>query len=118
MMLVVTGSRNWTDKALLVKTLDDIHVRYNVVALLHGGASGADGLAGQWAQQRGVPEIIIPYASFYGKKGGTIRNGWLLDFGRPDLVVAFPTEQSVGTWNCVTQAKERGLNIRIVRAQT
>ena len=44
-----------------------------------------------------------------------MRNGWLLDFGLPNLVVAFPMKGSVGTWNMVTQAKQRGLNIRIIR---
>jgi len=114
MMIVVTGSRTWRDKGLLVKTLDDLHVRYTVEGIIHGGATGADTMAGQWAQQRGLPEIIIPYASAYGKGGGAVRNSWLLQFGAPDLVLAFPTAESVGTWNCVTQAKQRGLNIRII----
>ncbi len=118
MIVVVTGSRTWTDRATLYATLDDLHTRYGVEVLYHGGAAdGADRLSGRWAQERGVPEVTVPYASAYGQRGGSIRNGWMLDLARPDLVVAFPDDNARGTWNCVTQAKQRGLQIRVVKAR-
>lgn len=115
MIVVVTGSREWTDQTTLYASLDGLHARHGVEVLYHGAQRGADVMAGRWAQERGVPEVTVPYASAYGKKGGGIRNGWMLDIARPDLVVAFPTPESSGTWNCVQQAKDRGLNIRIVK---
>ena len=117
MVIVVTGSRDWTDAATLYAQLDGLHAKHGIEVLFHGGATGADTLAGRWAQQRGICEVVVPYASAYGKQGGSIRNGWLLDLGQPDLVVAFPTPSSVGTWNCIQQAKQRGLRIRIVKVK-
>lgn len=114
MRIVVTGSREWTNRALLWSTLDDLHRRYTIEVLYHGEQSGADLMAKQWAMDRGLPSFGCPYAGHYGKQGGSIRNTWLLEEGRPDLVVAFPTQSSRGTWNCVTQAKQRGISIRIV----
>lgn len=114
MRIVVTGSRKWTNRELLHRTLDDLHVKYGIEVLYHGEQSGADLMAKAWAESRGLPNFGCPFAGFYGKQGGAIRNGWLLDEGRPDLVVAFPTKESVGTWNCLTQAKQRGLAVRIV----
>lgn len=123
MIVVVTGSRTWTNRGVLVQALDDLHARYGISWLVHGRAAGADGLAELWALERGIPNPSIPYASAHGKGGGPIRNGWLLDVaqalagatGESVLVVAFPTPESIGTWNCVTQAKNRGLAIRIVK---
>lgn len=111
MRVVVTGSREWTDTALLRQVLDDLHVQYGIEVLFHGDQRGADTLAKQWCLERGIPVFGCPYPPAYGKTGGSTRNGWLLKYGLPDLVVAFPMKNSVGTWNCVTQA--RGLNLRI-----
>ena len=120
MRLVVTGSRDWSDKALLYRVLDEIHARYSISVLFHGKARGADTMAEQWALERGVSNFGNPYPPAYGQRGGTVRNGWLLDEAallgaRGVLVVAFPMKHSTGTWNCVTQAKQRGLDIRLVR---
>lgn len=115
MRLVVTGDRRWTDAPLVYDVLDTLHANYDIEVLFHGEATGLDTIAKQWAIERGIPVFGCPYASAYGKQGGPIRNGWLLDIGLPNLVVAFPMKGSVGTWNCVTQAKQRGLNIRIIR---
>lgn len=125
MIVVVTGSRTWTHRSVLYQALDEVHAKYGITWLIHGRAAGADGLAEAWSIERGVPNPSIPYPSARGKDGGPIRNGWLLDLAQAlvllttdtVLVVAFPTPESVGTWNCVTQAKARGLPIRIVRVR-
>jgi hypothetical protein len=124
MIVVVTGGRDWSDKSLLYTSLDGLHGRYGVTAVIHGASGHADALSGAWAQERGIMEVGLPYASAYGKTGGSVRNGSMLDVGQALsvatgetlLVVAFPTPASRGTWNCVTKAKQRGLNIRIVEA--
>jgi len=54
----------------------------------------------------------------YRQSDGPVRCasvGWLLTYGLPDMVVAFPMKNSIGTWNLVTQAKARKIPIRIVR---
>lgn len=115
MRIVVTGSREWNDKPLVYRVMDDLHVKYGIEVVFHGEAAGLDGIVKMWALERGLPVFGCPYASAHGKAGGPIRNGWLLKYGQPDLLVAFPLKHSVGTWNCVTQAKRAGIPIRIVR---
>lgn len=115
MRLVVSGSRDWTDRALVYEVMDTLHSNYGIEVVFHGDQRGLDTWVKQWALERGVPVFGCPYPPAYGKQGGGVRNGWLLDFGLPNLVVAFPMKASVGTWNMVTQAKQRGLNIRVIR---
>lgn len=110
----MTGDRTYRDRALVYATMDDLHARYGITLVVHGEATGLDTLVKGWALERGLPVFGCPYPPAYGKQGGTIRNGWLLDFAMPELVVAFPMKHSIGTWNMVTQAKQRGLNIRII----
>lgn len=122
MIVVVTGSREWTDRMRLRDELETIHRRYTIDLLIEGDADGVDKFAGSWAAERGIPLAKMPYAVAYGKGGGPVRNGWMLALAnsvardRADsvLVVAFPTKSSVGTWNCVQQAKGLGIHIRIV----
>lgn len=115
MILVVSGSRNWTDVKTVYSELDGIHRRYKVEAVFHGEAAGLDRLAKRWAEDRGIPAFGCPYPGTYGSAGGPIRNGWLLEFSHADLLVAFPLPDSRGTWNMVTQAKAKRVPIRIVR---
>lgn len=120
MMLLVTGSREWHDLGLLNATLDDLHARYGIQGVIHGAAIGADSMAGAWAQAHGVIEMKVPYAGAYGKRGGRIRNQWMVDivslFDAP-FCVAFPTNGAGGTWDCVQKAKARGVPVRIVEGR-
>lgn len=50
--IVVTGGRNFADYAFVQKTLDQ---NKDPQPLIHGGASGADGLCAQWAKNQNVP---------------------------------------------------------------
>ncbi len=45
--LIVSGSRNLTNKDLLFTTLDETHAIHNFHLLVEGGANGADQLACQ-----------------------------------------------------------------------
>lgn len=115
MRVAVTGSREWSDKPLVYQIMDDLHAKYVVEVVFHGDQRGLDGLVKLWALERGIPVFGCPYASAYGKQGGPIRNGWLLQFGEPDLLVAFPMAASSGTWDMVQKAKAAGVSVRIVK---
>lgn len=45
---------------------------------------------------------------------GGIRNKQMLNEGKPDLVIAFPTENSKGTWDMVRRAKRAGIETVVV----
>lgn len=53
---IVCGGRNFSDKSLLFATLDELDVRH----VIEGGATGADVLAREWAQQRFRPFTEYP----------------------------------------------------------
>ncbi|CAB4194495.1 Mycobacteriophage D29, Gp61 [uncultured Caudovirales phage] len=78
--------------------------------IIEGGAPGADTLARDWALENTVPLLEFP-ANWrnMGRSAGTIRNTWMLDFGLPDLVVAFPG--AAGTANMVQQARARQIDV-------
>jgi hypothetical protein len=82
--------------------------------LICGGASGVDSFANEAAYDFGI--AIAEFAANWeqhGRHAGPIRNGWMLRFGQPDYVIAFPGGK--GTENMVMQAEEAGVPvIRIV----
>jgi hypothetical protein len=101
MRLLVSGSREFDDKAKMLSIIQDI----NPTLIIHGAAKGADTLAGEIGDELGIP--VDPYPakwSLYGKAAGPIRNQQMLDEGKPDLVIAFPTEGCRGTWDMVRRA--------------
>ena len=89
MRVLITGGRNYDDQDLLDKTLDALHAANGVTTLIHGDASGADRLAQQWAQSRGVS--VEPHPADwkkYGRAAGPVRNQTMLA-NKPDQLVAF-----------------------------
>lgn len=89
--VLVCGGREYTDRNALYAALDRLHAERGFTALIAGGARGADNLAAEWANDRGVPtEIYMAEWDRLGRKAGPIRNKRMLDEGKPDLVVAFP----------------------------
>lgn len=124
--IVVTGGRDFADRAFVYRSLDRVHAERRIRLLVQGGAPGADKLAKDWAEARGVPceteqakweDVDRPGAVVRRRKDGTlydaaaggIRNGVMLDKWKPHGVVAFPG--GTGTADCCTQAKARGVNV-------
>ena len=104
MRVLVCGSRSWIDVALILTYLQ----RVGATLVIHGGAKGADRLAGQAAAQLNIPvEVYPPDWDSYGKQAGFIRNGEMLSAGRPDLVLAFWDGQSRGTRHMIELALSR-----------
>lgn len=118
MKILVTGSRHWTNADLLATTLSNL----NPDVVVHGGAKGADTLAGAWAQLRGKIERVYP-ANWerWGKSAGTNRNIMMLmcehlkEVDNPiDCVVAFPLPDSIGTWHMVKIAREANIPVVVI----
>lgn len=123
--VIVTGSRNWTDRYTLWKALEE--ERPDII--IHGAARGADQLAEDWValQHRKVDystEVIsmpAPWAKF-GKAAGSYRNAQMLSVllslqscGYEIGALAFPLEESVGTWDMVRQAETAGVGVKVFR---
>jgi aspartokinase-like uncharacterized kinase len=89
-IVLVCGGRDFADRDKLFRELDAIYAENRITKLIHGGARGADSLAGLWAATRGVPYQVFPANWEEGKNAGPRRNQKMLTEGKPDLVVAFP----------------------------
>jgi hypothetical protein len=108
---LVTGGREFNNRARLFTKLDDILICLGgIEALIHGNARGTDTLAKLWAKDRGV--ACKPYPADwdrYGKVAGPIRNQRMIDEGKPDLCVAFPG--GTGTADMVRRCRDHEIPV-------
>lgn len=88
------GGRKFTDAARVNSALDMLmehHPMLRGAAIVHGGAAGADTLAGAWGRANGHCVIRVDANwNFYQLKAGAIQNGWMLEFCMPTYAVGFP----------------------------
>ena len=115
MKILVTGGRAYNNQRAVFEYLTrlDGELPGGIDLVIQGGAEGADKHARLWAcaNQR-------PCATFHahwhtlGKAAGPLRNEWMLEFARPDIVIAFPGGK--GTSNMVTLARRAGINVRTI----
>lgn len=111
MRVLVCGSRTWDDLGLLVKRLEQLPPDTTII---HGGASGADRIAGRYARERGLLEERYPADwKRYGKAAGPLRNLAMLDSG-PDLVLAFWDGRSKGTAHTIRESERRGIPYEVL----
>lgn len=114
MKVLVCGGRDYADRQTLFAFLDSVANPRNVEVVIEGEAPGADTLAREWAEQHRIPVLMFPAEwKIHGKAAGPIRNAQMLREGKPDLVVAFPTPASRGTWHMVRIAREAGVRTLI-----
>ena len=115
MRVLVCGGRNFYNKALIKRTLDELHKKTPITCLIHGGASGADFLANHWATAYGgMPQEEYPYKlGGTSKAAGLIRNLMMLVQGKPNLVVAFPGGK--GTADMVRKARKAGIKVMEIK---
>ena len=81
--------------------------------IVHGGAIGADTLAGRIARSYGFAVEVYQAAWLgHGRSAGMKRNLQMLDT-KPALVVAFHDSlpESKGTAHCVDEARNRGIPV-------
>lgn len=127
--ILVTGSREWTDvdtiRAWLIR-----HLRDGTTRVVHGGARGADDIAGRVAHAHGF--IVVPYPVDHIIDGpwpgaGMARNRRMVsaECERARLVYAFSWYQplwkqrgecglSRGTGGCALECIKAGLTVTIV----
>lgn len=106
MKVLVCGGRNYHDSNKVAEILGGILPDL----IITGGATGADQEARQWAAKLGAPICMFPAQwDRYGEAAGPIRNAWMLEFGKPDLVVAFPGGR--GTADMISKARKAGIEV-------
>lgn len=123
--VLVTGGRNYgkvppfATPAQRVKALHEAQELFKVLdeakpsVIIHGGAEGADMLAGDYAAKHGLNVIVVPASwALAGVMAGLLRNIRMIEHHKPDLVVAAPG--SAGTEHCIKNALLRGVPVRRV----
>lgn len=108
--LLVCGGRDFEDEAAAFRALDAADMLRPVELVIHGGAPGADTLAGRWAAIRGR-ECKVYRADWEGrgKAAGPERNARMLSEGKPNGILALPGGR--GTADMVRKAKACGLPV-------
>jgi hypothetical protein len=115
MRLVVTGGRDYCNTARIFAALDELHARKPVTVLIEGEARGVDVRAKAWARQRGI--AFDPFPADWdnlGPAAGPIRNGWMIDLGKPDFALVFPG--GTGTADMLGKVKAAGIPYEVVDA--
>lgn len=117
--VIVTGSRFWSDTKTLYGALTEEWKEHGDFILIHGNCpTGADRLANEWAMWSVMsPNFNIHIEKFsadwsQGKKAGPVRNQKMVDTGA-DICLAFPTDSSRGTLDCIRCARVANIPVRV-----
>lgn len=115
--LLVCGGRNFSDRKKVFNTLDATLAAWEMdrepdqrLIVIHGGARGADALAGEWAKERKVPCLVKPADwETHGKQACILRNIMMMDKYQPGLLIAF--EGGSGTKHMIGYARKKGAHV-------
>jgi hypothetical protein len=110
MRLIVTGGRDYGDKSCVFWHLERASDYYGDIVVIQGGARGADAHAREWASRSG--HMCLTYDApwlFARDEAGKIRNRWMLDDSRAEIVLAFPG--GYGTAHMTRICAEAGLPV-------
>jgi len=111
--ILVTGSRTWTDNAVIRAALTPL--RAPGVVLVHGHARGADRIAASIWRSWGLPTEAHPADwDTHGRAAGLLRNRHMVTLGA-DICLAFIRDQSPGATHCAATAEQAGIPTRRYR---
>jgi hypothetical protein len=111
--VIVCGGRKYADRDRVFVALDRFDEKHKIMLLVHGGATGADTLADEWAQARGVPQLPFPVTKdewdTYGRAAGPMRNDRMLKLSCAQACIAFPGGN--GTEDMVQRCEAAGVPV-------
>lgn len=108
MKILICGSRDISDPAVLVRAIEQSGIR--PTSIISGGSRGVDRLAGEYAQSRGIEftEYLADWDR-YGKRAGFMRNYIMV--GAADAVIAVWDGKSSGTKHAIDTAISSGKQV-------
>lgn len=111
--ILVTGSRAWMDYSIIERELLKASEGRDPV-IIHGGAKGADTIAGHIATIRKWKVTIFPADwERFGHEAGPKRNAQMLACGGPEIILAFWDGESTGTRHMINLAQASGLPVKL-----
>ena len=113
--VAITGSRKpaldyqqWKEK------YSAIILSFNPIVIISGGASGIDAYAAQLSKDLNIPLLEFkPDYKTYGRGAPLQRNTLIVE--NSDVVIAFPSESSKGTYDTIRKAKQLNKTVRVCR---
>ena len=122
MKILICGGRDFKDKS---KIYSDLDFYYNLcyennesLSIISGMAKGADSLEWLYAKEHDLELFEFPADwKHHNNAAGPIRNKKMLDEGKPDLVLAYPTEKSVGTRHMIKIARQAGVKVIVYEGE-
>lgn len=114
--ILVTGSRDWSDRDTIWRALGDAVAPVPVdreLVIVHGHCpGGADAMADAWARKYGATVERHPANwQLEGKRAGFIRNARMVNLGA-DLCLAFIRNGSRGASHTAALAEQAGIPVR------
>jgi len=119
MKVAIVGSRNYSDYSFFKQKVDEILKWPKILddegfTIISGGARGVDQLAKIYAMEKGYPfEEYKPDYVIFGEKAPLIRNRQIVE--ECDMVIAFPTKESRGTWHVINLARKAGKTVVVIK---
>ena len=114
MKIAIIGTRSptisYNDWLMLLLSHIDVSTMSEVIS---GGAKGIDSYAKRFAQafKRPLTEYLPEYSKF-GRTAALMRNVDIVKSA--DLVVAFPSKNSRGTYHAIREAKKRDIPVIVI----
>lgn len=110
MKVAVSGSRTIEDYQTVFDVLKESP--FEIDELIHGGARGVDSLAERFAEEAGIPTIIIrPDWKRYRGRAGPLRNRIIVD--QADALIAIWDGESSGTKGTIKYAEKQGKPVHV-----
>lgn len=116
--IIIAGSRNFNDYELLSKTILEDNVCLENATIISGTAKGADRLGEKFAEEHNLNLVRMPADwNTYGKRAGYLRNTDMANYASKGkgILYAFWDGESRGTKNMILIAKEKGLEVHIIK---
>jgi hypothetical protein len=118
--LLICGDRHWSNSKAIERDLRKLierKGRADKILVIHGGARGADSLAGEVAQELGIHTARVDALwDSYHRGAGPKRNAVMLTLN-PDAVWAYHEnlQDSRGTADMVRRAEKQGTIVKVRR---
>lgn len=111
--VIVAGSREFTDYALLERELDIITSSGYEIEIVSGTAKGADKLGEKYALDNEIALKRMPADwDTYGKRAGYLRNEQMANYA--DACIVFWDGRSPGTKHMIDIAKRVGIPTKVI----
>lgn len=114
MRLIIFGSRQFTNYALLRDWADRLTLRAWDVTVLSGHAAGADLLGERYARERWLTvEVYHADWNKHGKAAGPLRNEEMCQ-ASPTHALGFWVGRSRGTADMIERCQRHGIKLKII----